>query len=81
MIETRNSRLGVLERMRALKMARSTHAYVLANTLKFYEWLAQSRSVQHLAKGPRIWIFGDCHLGNPGPVANADGGAHLQIRT
>jgi len=70
----------VLERTRALKMARSTHAYVRGNTIKFYEWLAASPSAAQLPEGPPVWICGDCHLGNLGPVADADGRVEIQIR-
>jgi uncharacterized protein (DUF2252 family) len=73
-------RLDALEHSRALKMARSTHAYVRGNTVKFYEWLAESRSARRLPKGPAIWICGDCHLGNLGPVADAEGRVDVQIR-
>jgi uncharacterized protein (DUF2252 family) len=75
-----DGRLDTLERSRALKMARSTHAFVRGNTVKFYEWLAQSRAARRLPKGPAIWICGDCHLGNLGPVADADGGVAVQVR-
>ncbi len=61
-------------------MARSTHAYVRGNTAKFYEWLAVSRSARRLPAGPPIWICGDCHLGNLGPIANANGEVEVQIR-
>jgi uncharacterized protein (DUF2252 family) len=30
--------------------------------------------------GPAIWICGDCHVGNLGPTANADGHIEIQIR-
>ncbi|MET0360665.1 MAG: DUF2252 family protein, partial [Sphingobium sp.] len=80
MAEVRGERSGELERSRALKMARSTHAYVRGNTAKFYEWLAESRSAKRLPKGPAIWICGDCHLGNLGPIADADGRVSVQIR-
>lgn len=69
-----------LDRMRALKMARSTHAYVRGNTVNFYEWLAASRSTAQLPVGPPVWICGDCHLGNLGPVASVDGAVDVQIR-
>lgn len=75
-----DSRLRDLEQSRALKMARSTHAYVRGNTVKFYEWLHEARSARDLPKGPAIWICGDCHLGNLGPVANAEGEVDIQIR-
>jgi uncharacterized protein (DUF2252 family) len=74
------NRLEILERSRTLKMARSTHAYVRGNTAKFYEWLAASASARRLPSGPAIWICGDCHLGNLGPVADADGRVDVQIR-
>jgi uncharacterized protein (DUF2252 family) len=60
-------------------MARSAHAYVRGSTVKFYEWLeAQKRGV--LPEGPSIWICGDCHAGNLGPVAAMDGRIAIQIR-
>ncbi|CAN5388554.1 DUF2252 domain-containing protein [soil metagenome] len=73
-------RLLELEQSRALKMARSTHAYVRGNTAKFYDWLDQSRSAKRLPAGPAIWICGDCHLGNLGPIADAEGRVDVQIR-
>ncbi|MDO6414890.1 DUF2252 family protein [Sphingomonas sp. BIUV-7] len=73
-------RVRELEQSRALKMARSTHAYVRGNTAKFYEWLAVSPPAKRLPAGPAIWICGDCHLGNLGPVANAEGKVDIQIR-
>lgn len=69
-----------LEQGRDLKMARSAHAYVRGNTIKFYEWLAVSRSAARLPVGPPVWICGDCHLGNLGPLADADGRVDILIR-
>ena len=69
----------VLEERRKLKMARSAHAYVRGNTLQFYEWL-KAGSGDKLPQGPPIWICGDCHVGNLGPVANADGKVEIEIR-
>jgi len=60
-------------------MARSAHAYVRGSTLKFYEWLAQAEGLR-LPEGPAIWICGDCHVGNLGPVANSDGDIDIHIR-
>jgi len=71
---------AILEAKRKLKMARSTHAYVRGNTVKFYEWLAESRASRHVPEGPAIWICGDCHLGNLGPINNGDGRIAIQIR-
>src|ERR1700742_1502691 len=62
-----------------LKMARSAHAYVRGSTVQFYEWLeAQKRGT--LPEGPPVWICGDCHAGNLGPVAGVDGRIAIQIR-
>ena len=75
-LEERNR---VLEEQRRLKMARSAHAYVRGSTLKFYEWLGRGRG-DSLPQGPAIWICGDCHAGNLGPVANAEGKVEIEIR-
>ena len=72
------ARAQVLARTRNLKMARSAHAYVRGNTVKFYEWLEARRD--SMPKGPPICICGDCHLGNLGPLANAKGRVDIQIR-
>jgi uncharacterized protein (DUF2252 family) len=63
---------------RNLKMARSAHAYVRGSTVKFYEWLEGSAG--KIPEGPSIWICGDCHLGNLGPLADAKGRVAVQIR-
>jgi uncharacterized protein (DUF2252 family) len=72
-------RAAVLERQRTLKMARSAHAYVRGNTLKFYEWL-DGLPRGTLPEGPPVWICGDCHLGNLGPLADAEGHVAIQVR-
>ncbi|RAO77285.1 hypothetical protein CA260_05205 [Dyella jiangningensis] len=69
---------ALIER-RNTKMARSAHAYVRGNTARFYEWL-DSRAAPSLPAGPAIWICGDCHIGNIGPVADDEGRVHIQIR-
>ena len=74
-----DERIRVLEDQRRLKMARSAHAYVRGSTLKFYEWLGRERK-DSLPEGPAVWICGDCHAGNLGPVANADGKVEIEIR-
>jgi uncharacterized protein (DUF2252 family) len=61
-----------------LKMAQSAHAYVRGNTAKFYEWLENAKGT--VPDGPAIWICGDCHIGNLGPVANAEGQVEIGIR-
>ncbi len=72
-------RAAVLAASRHLKMARSAHAYVRGNTRQFYEWL-ETLAPHALPEGPAIWICGDCHLGNLGPIASVRGGVEIQIR-
>ena len=72
-------RLLILTQARNLKMARSAHAYVRGSTAKFYEWL-ESSSRSQLPEGPAVWICGDCHVGNLGPLADAKGHVLIQIR-
>ncbi|WP_244818060.1 DUF2252 domain-containing protein [Caballeronia sp. Lep1P3] len=72
------SRQTLLTARRNAKMARSTHAYVRGNTSKFYDWLEQAEI--RLPQGPAIWICGDCHTGNLGPVADANKRIEIQMR-
>jgi len=72
-------RQSVLTERRNLKMARSAHAYVRGNTLKFYEWLDSANGLK-VPQGPMVWICGDCHVGNLGPIANSKGKIDIQIR-
>jgi uncharacterized protein (DUF2252 family) len=60
-------------------MSRSVHAYVRGNTRKFYEWLAKA-DADSIPEGPPVWICGDCHVGNIGPIAAVDGDIDIQIR-
>jgi uncharacterized protein (DUF2252 family) len=69
----------LLRARRALKMAGSAQAYVRGSTSKFYEWLDAQKSTS-LPDGPDIWICGDCHAGNLGPVADSKGRVEIQIR-
>src|SRR5262249_22859600 len=71
-------RAKVLSWTRNRKMARDAHAYVRGSTVKFYEWLEASEG--KLPAGPSVWICGDCHLGNLGPLADADSHVDVQIR-
>jgi len=72
-------RAAALKARRQVKMARSAHAYVRGNTKNFYEWLEGSTG-QAVPAGPAIWICGDCHAGNIGPIASAKGTVTIQIR-
>jgi uncharacterized protein (DUF2252 family) len=74
-----NDRVTILADRRNAKMARSAHAYMRGNTVKFYEWL-ETTNAKALPEGPPIWICGDCHVGNLGPIANLEGRVDIQIR-
>ncbi|WP_363352394.1 DUF2252 family protein [Methylocystis echinoides] len=70
---------ALLSSSKALKMATSPQRYVRGSTERFYTWLDGLKGGE-LPEGPPIWICGDCHLGNLGPVANAVGDVDVQIR-
>jgi uncharacterized protein (DUF2252 family) len=72
-------RSAVLTEYRNLKMARSAHAYLRGNTFKFYDWLGTAHGLS-VPKGPALWICGDCHVGNLGPIADAKGRVDIHIR-
>ena len=65
--------------MRRLKMAGSAHRYVRGSTRRFYDWL-ETIGPGGIPDGPPIWICGDCHVGNLGPVASAEGVIAIQVR-
>ena len=71
-------RTAALRAMRNLKMARSSHAYVRGSTEQFYDWLKASSD--KAPQGPPVWICGDCHVGNLGPLADSQGRVAVQIR-
>jgi uncharacterized protein (DUF2252 family) len=71
-------RSELLENQRNAKMARSAHCYVRGANANFYEWLQSSKIV--VPAGPALWICGDCHVGNLGPVADVEGHVDVQIR-
>jgi uncharacterized protein (DUF2252 family) len=71
-------RPALLSQRRNLKMTKSAHAYVRGSTVRFYEWLKETDHA--LPQGPKIWICGDCHVSNIGPVADAEGHVDVQIR-
>ncbi len=78
-LPTPSERADFLQIRRQMEMARSPHAYMRGNTKRYYEWLDDVRAAA-LPQGPSIWICGDCHSGNLGPVAAPDGRIKLQIR-
>jgi uncharacterized protein (DUF2252 family) len=73
------NRAEKLGAQRNLKMAASAHAYVRGSTVRFYQWLEDSNRAA-LPEGPDVWICGDCHAGNLGPLGAADGELAIQIR-
>jgi uncharacterized protein (DUF2252 family) len=77
-LTTPEQRARRLREVRNLKMARSAHAYVRGSTAKFYEWLEGFPA--QVPEGPPVWICGDCHLGNLGPLADAKNRVAVQIR-
>jgi uncharacterized protein (DUF2252 family) len=72
-------RARILEEKRRAKMAESAHAYVRGSTRQFYQWL-ETEAGRKVPHGPAVWICGDCHVGNLGPLASADGRIEIQIR-
>jgi uncharacterized protein (DUF2252 family) len=74
-----DKRHEILLALRNKKMALSPHAYMRGNTSQYYEWLHSQRG-HSLPHGPGIWICGDCHLGNFGPLADTDGKVDVHIR-
>ena len=74
-----SQRDAILKGRQTQKMARSAHAYVRGSTVQFYDWLA-TQKIGSLPEGPAVWICGDCHAGNLGPLANEDGRISVEIR-
>ncbi len=77
-LPTPDERGDLLKDRQRRKMARSAQTYVRGATVQFYDWLTQDGRA--LPEGPPVWICGDCHYGNLGPVANAKGEVAIQIR-
>jgi uncharacterized protein (DUF2252 family) len=73
------NRQAQLVSTRNLKMARSAHAFVRGSTVEFYGWL-ENRNAGRVPEGPAVWICGDCHSGNLGPIADSKGRIEIQIR-
>jgi uncharacterized protein (DUF2252 family) len=79
MVTRVQDRAAVLLAHQNLKMARSAHAYVRGNTRQFYQWL-KAQPAGSIPEGPQIWICGDCHTGNMGPVSDDQGRVQILIR-
>ncbi|HSN28185.1 MAG TPA: DUF2252 family protein, partial [Kofleriaceae bacterium] len=74
-----SERTKVLIAKRELKMARSAHAFVRGSTDQFYTWLASPQTTT-VPAGPPVWICGDCHIGNLGPIGHVEGHAVVEMR-
>ena len=72
-------RSATLNAKRELKMARSAHAFVRGSTQQFYDWLASPQTTA-IPQGPPVWICGDCHIGNLGPIGHHDATAVVEMR-
>jgi uncharacterized protein (DUF2252 family) len=72
-------REALLVERRNARMAQSAHAYVRGSTAKFYDWL-QTIKTGTLPEGKPVWICGDCHAGNLGPIGDVDGDVEIAIR-
>src|SRR6478736_3315972 len=60
-------------------MARDAHAYVRGSTAQFYEWLATTQG-RGIPQGPTVWICGDAHVGNLGPIARCNAQIEVELR-
>jgi uncharacterized protein (DUF2252 family) len=78
-IYSSDERHQILVARRNKKMALSPHDYMRGNTTQYYECLHSQRG-HSLPYGPGIWICGDCHIGNLGPLADSYGKVDVQIR-
>jgi uncharacterized protein (DUF2252 family) len=76
---TPDQRQSALDHLRNQKMAASAHAFVRGSTAQFYTWLEASDRPA-VPDGPALWICGDCHVGNLGPIGSARGKIAIEIR-
>jgi uncharacterized protein (DUF2252 family) len=68
-----------LSALRNAKMTTSAHAYVRGSVEEFYDWLGRADGLV-VPEGPPVWICGDCHVGNLGPVGSVKGAIDIEIR-
>jgi uncharacterized protein (DUF2252 family) len=76
--QAQEARLPGLRDRRELKMSRDAHTYVRGSTQHFYEWLGAAK--RNIPEGPRIWICGDAHVGNLGPIVSVDSSIEVELR-
>lgn len=60
-------------------MVRSVHAFVRGSTALFYDWLT-THAGRGIPQGPTLWICGDAHVGNLGPIARCDERVEVEVR-
>jgi uncharacterized protein (DUF2252 family) len=78
-MDVQAQRISALHQRRDLKMARDAHAFVRGSTKWFYEWL-QTGAGRAIPEGPQVWICGDAHVGNLGPIARCDERIEVELR-
>jgi uncharacterized protein (DUF2252 family) len=78
-MEVQKRRIPSLHQRRDLKMARDAHAFVRGSTKWFYEWLETGLG-RAIPQGPDVWICGDAHVGNLGPIARCDERIEVELR-
>jgi uncharacterized protein (DUF2252 family) len=74
-----DGRAAYLNTRRELKMSRSVHAFVRGSTDRFYTWINEQAEAR-IPAGPAIWICGDCHVGNLGPIGHHGGKTVIELR-
>ena len=72
-------RATALKARREHKMARSVQTYVRGSTERFYRWIDE-HAQRMIPTGPDVWICGDCHVGNLGPVGRREGDVVIEMR-
>ncbi len=77
--QLQRARVPNLHRRRDLKMARNAHAFVRGSTASFYAWL-ETGAGRAIPEGPLVWICGDAHIGNLGPIARCDEHIDVELR-
>src|SRR4051794_9512800 len=60
-------------------MARSAHDFIRGSTAQFYALLG-ALEPGLVPRGPSVWIGGDCHVSNLGPLGGTHDEVEFQIR-
>ncbi|WXA96174.1 DUF2252 domain-containing protein [Pendulispora brunnea] len=62
-----------------MKMAKCVQAFVRGSPERFSEWFDTAAN-RNVPVGPQIWICGDCHVGNIGPLGDASQHVSVEVR-